>query len=136
MNSERYSYMIGNHLKQPTVRTCRGLLSSDVCLQRDNGRPHTAALHTVKQTFRTSNWRSYPIRRIHQIWQKRFSWSLNYALNGSNFTSGEEVKAAAREGLLPGDLYLTGTLVAVCRTRGRGGTTMKINGTVSHPFLQ
>jgi hypothetical protein len=68
MNSDRYRDMLQNQL-MPAIRTKRcSLLSSSVCLQHDNARPHTAR-HTMKQ-IQDLNWRCYPIHNIHQIWHR------------------------------------------------------------------
>jgi hypothetical protein len=89
----------------------------------------------VKQIFRISNWGVNPSAIITRSGNQRFSWPLKYALNGSNFMSDESIKEEAHERILPKNFYLSGTLEAVCTMQGRGGTTMKINGTVLHPFL-
>jgi hypothetical protein len=48
INSERYSDVFQNQLKPATRTKHCGLLSSRVCLQHDNARPHTAH-RTTKQ---------------------------------------------------------------------------------------
>ena len=68
---EGHSDVLGNQLR-PAVRTARcGLSSSGACLQRDNGRPHTAR-HTFKQITYLLTWSM----ELNNSWEaNRFSAS-------------------------------------------------------------
>jgi histone-lysine N-methyltransferase SETMAR len=60
INSESYCDLLQNHLK-PVIRSkCRGLLSSDVLLQHDNARPHTARATANKITYLRLECISHP----------------------------------------------------------------------------
>ena len=93
VNNEGYSDMFQNRLKPAAGSRRRGLLSSGVCLQRDNGRPHSAS-HTVKQIHNlklevlphSSYLPDLATRDFHLF------WPLKDALRGCHLRPHEEVK--------------------------------------------
>jgi len=91
--------MLRNHIKEAIRRKRRGLLSSRVCLQGDNARPHTAR-HTVKQILDLKFGGVTPSAMFTKFGTQRLSLlfgTLKAAVRGRHIRSDEEVKKAVQE---------------------------------------
>lgn len=100
--------MLQNHLKEAIRRKRRGLLFSGVCLQHDNGRPHTAC-HTVKQILdlNMAVLRHPPYSPDLALRDFHFFWTLKDAVRGRHIRSDEVVKKAMQDWLSQQPKYVS-----------------------------
>ena len=109
VTSAMYADLLKNHLRLAIMSKQHGLLSTDVLLQHDNARPHTA-----RSTVATIQYLSFECLP-HPLYSPDLASSdfhvfgpLKEAMEGKSFRSDEEVQQAMNEWLCcqPKDFFL------------------------------
>jgi hypothetical protein len=118
--------MLRNYLKEAIRRKRRSLLSSGVCLQRNDARSHTAS-HTVKQILDlklggvtpSAVFTRFGTQRLSLLLgpRRRCTWT-SYQIRWGGKEGGARVAdSATKRRLLPRNLYPPGTLEQAYRRR-------------------
>jgi len=111
VNSTTYADLLKNHLRPAMKSKRRGLLSTDVLLQRDNPRPHTAG--STVATIQDLSFECLP----HPPYSPDLALSdfhvfgpFKEAMGGKSFRSDEEVQQVVHEWLRsqPKDFFSRG----------------------------
>jgi hypothetical protein len=110
--------MLQNQLKPAIWRKCPDLLSSGVCLQHDNARPHTAC-YTIKQIhdlkFEVLPHEPYSVDLAPSSFH--LFWPVRDAVCGRHFRLDDEVKEAVHDWLAQQPRLLLLLLRILCLSR-------------------